>query len=88
MADQQYIQGIIKELSGKMAIAQKEAIEGILKLVEGKTNTQALQILNDLNVEQVMKAKTANIVKEYTAGNAGLLLSKELFSQISEEDII
>ena len=88
MADQSYIKQVVEELTSKIGIAQQEAIEGILKLLEGKTNTQALQILNDLNVEQVMKAKTANIVKEYTAGNAGLLLSKELFSQISEEDLL
>ena len=88
MADQQYIQGIIKDLSGKMAIAQKEAIEGILKLVEGKTNTQALQILNDLNIDQVMKAKTSNIVSGYTSGNAGLLLAKQIFAEISEADLL
>ena len=59
----------------------------MLGLVEGKTNAEAVAILNELDIDVVMKAKTAGIVNAYTAGNAGTLLSKEMFAEISEDTL-
>ena len=87
MADQNYIQGVINQLSGKFDLLQIEAVSAIMGLVQGKTTTEALQILNTLNVNTVMAAKSANIVAAYTAGNKGLLLGKEMFAQVSESSL-
>ena len=87
MADQNYIQGVINQLSGKFDLLQIEAVSAIMGLVQGKTTTEALQILNTLNVNTVMSAKSANIVAAYTAGNKGLLLGKEMFAQVSESSL-
>ena len=45
MADQNYIQGVINQLSGKFDLLQIEAVSAIMGLVQGKTTTEALQIL-------------------------------------------
>ena len=87
MADQDYIKRTVEELASKFQIAQEEAISAMLKLVEGKTNAEAIAILNELDVSAVMKAKTSGIVSSYTAGNSGLLLSKELFAPITESTL-
>jgi len=84
MADQDYIRRTVEELSAKFKLAQEEAISAILGLVEGKSNAEAIAILNELDVGAVMKAKTSGIVATYTAGNVGTLLSKEMFADISE----
>ena len=84
MADQDYIRRTVEELTVKFQLAQEEAISAILGLVEGKSNVEAIAILNELDVGEVMKIKTANIVTEYTAGNAGILLTKEMFAEITE----
>ena len=87
MADQDYIRETVKGLSVKFKLAQEEAISAMLGLVEGKTNAEAIAILNELDASAVMKAKTSGIIAEYTAGNVGTLLSKEMFAEISEDTL-
>lgn len=87
MADQDYIRKTVEELAVKFKLAQEEAISAMLGLVEGKTNAEAIAILNELDVGAVMKAKTSGIVASYTAGNAGTLLSKEMFAPIKEAEL-
>jgi len=84
MADQDYIRRTVEELASKFQLAQEEAISAMLGLVEGKTNAEAIVILNELDIGSVMKAKTSGILAAYSAGNAGTLLSKELFAPIDE----
>ena len=84
MADQNYIKRKVEELSSKFQLAQEEAISAMLSLVDGKTNAEAIAILNELDVGAVMNAKTSGIVSAYTAGITGTLLSKELFAPITE----
>ena len=87
MADQDYIRNTVEGLTVKFKLAQEEAISAMLGLVEGKTNAEAIAILNELDVGAVMKAKTSGIVAAYSAGNAGTLLSKEMFADISEDTL-
>ena len=84
MADQDYIRGVIDQLSNKFELAKSEAISAMLGLVEGKTNAEAVAILNELDVGAVMTAKTSAILSGYTAGNIGVLTTKEMFADISE----
>ena len=57
MADQDYIRRTVEELARKFHLAQSEAISAMLGLVEGKTNAEAVAILNELDVGAVMSAK-------------------------------
>ena len=84
MADQDYIRGVIEQLSDKFELAKSEAISAMLGLVEGKSNAEAIAILNELDVGAVMTAKTSAILAGYTAGNIGVLTTKEMFADISE----
>ena len=56
----------------------------MLGLVEGKSNAEAIAILNELDIGVVMSAKTSGILTAYTAGNVGTLVSKEMFAPIAE----
>ena len=87
MADQDYIRRTVEELASKFQLAQEEAISAMLGLVEGKSNAEAIAILNELDIGAVMSAKTSGIISAYTVGNAGTLLSKEMFAKISEFEL-
>ena len=87
MADQDYIRRTVEGITAKFKLAQEEAISAVLGLVEGKTNAKAIAILNELDVSAVMRAKTSGIVSSYTAGNAGTLLGKEMFAEITEDTL-
>ena len=87
MADQDYIRRTVEELSGKFKLAQEESISAILGLVEGKSNAEAIAILNELDVGAVMSAKTSGILTAYTSGNINTLISKELFAPIGESTL-
>ena len=73
MADQNLIIQTADQLSAKFGVAQKEVISAMMKLVEGKTNAEAVAILNDLDVNAVMLAKTSGIITAYTSGNVATL---------------
>ena len=49
MADQDYIQKIVEELSAKFGIVQSEVIIALKELVKGKSNSEAVIILNQIN---------------------------------------
>ena len=87
MADQSYIDQTVRQLSEKFNILQREAISIILGIVEGKTINESLQIINQLNMDVVMKSKSAGIVSAYTAANRNILLGKELFAPITETSL-
>ena len=87
MADQDYIRRTVEELAAKFQLAQSEAISAMLGLVEGKTNAEAVAILNELDVGAVMSAKTSGILTAYTSGNINTLISKEMFAPIGESTL-
>ena len=87
MADQNYIKKTVEELAVKFKLAQEEAISAMLGLVEGKTNAEAIAILNELDFGAVMTAKTSGILTAYTAGNIGSLVTKEMFAPIGEFEL-
>ena len=87
MADQDYIQKIVEELSAKLGIVQSEVIIALKELVKGKSNSEAVIILNQINIDTVMKSKTSGIISSYIKGNAGVLLGKEMFAQVQEKPL-
>ena len=87
MADQDYIKKVVEELSTKFGLAQSEAISALLGLVEGKTNAEAIAIINEINIDTVIKAKTSGIVSSYVQANTGVFLGKEMFAPIDEKTL-
>ena len=87
MADQDYIKKTVEELSAKFGLAQSEAISALLTLVEGKSNAEAIAIINEINIDTVIKAKTLGIVSSYVQANTGVLLGKEMFAPIDEQTL-
>ena len=87
MADQSYVKQVVEELATKYKIAQEEAISAMLGLVQGKTNAEAVAILNELDIGAVMSLKTSGILTSYTSGNINMLISKEMFAPIGESTL-
>ena len=81
MADQDYIKKIVEELSSKFGLAQSEVISAMMELVKGKTNTDAIAILNEINIDTIIRSKTSGILSSYVQANAGVLLGKEMLMQ-------
>ena len=87
MADQNIIQDKVNELSKKFGTLQREVIDALKALVEGKNNQEALAILNEIDINTVTRLKAASILSSYNEGITSLLGSKELFAPITEETL-
>ena len=87
MADQVLIKKRVVELSGKLGIAQEEIISAISELTKGKSNKEVVSIINDLDVNKIIELKTAGIMSGYLAAQRDILLSKEFFAPISEDEL-
>ncbi len=87
MADQDFIRKQVEALSGKVAIAQKEIIDAIMELTKGKSNSEAVKIINELDINEIIKLKASGILSGYTAAQTDILLSKQFFGEIDEEEL-
>ena len=87
MANQKLIQDVAEELSSKFGMAQKEVVETIQNLVKNNPTIEALEIINDLNMDVVIGAKTSNIRALYLRAGTDLLISKGMFAPISENTL-
>ena len=84
MADQAKITRAAEILSRKIGKSQEEIIKAINEQIKGKSTTEALAIINDTNLPEIMRIKTANAVSGYAAASSELLLSKKAFAPVSE----
>ena len=87
MADQDYIKKIVEELSNKFGTSQSEVVAALLELVKGRTNAEAIAIINEINIDAVIKAKTSGILSSYIKANTGVLIGKEMFAPIGESTL-
>ena len=87
MADQKFIDSEINKISKRFGIAIEQVSEALRKLLRGKTTAQKVAIFNELNVTELIKAKTSGILADYSSANARILLSKELFADVTEETL-
>ena len=87
MADQKLIQNFAEQLSTKFNLVQTEVVDTLLKLVKGKSTAQALEIINEINMDVVIGAKTSNIKALYTRAGVDMLVSKGMFAPISEDTL-
>ena len=87
MADQRIIQNKVEELSKKFGTLQQEVIDALLELVEGKSNKEALAVLNEIDINRVIELKSTSILSSFDEGMTSLLGSKELFAPITEGEL-
>ena len=85
MANQDQIKKAAEKLAEQIGRSQEEIINALTELTKGKSTTEALAILNDTPIEEIVKLKTAGVVSGYASTSSSLLLSKEAFAPISEE---
>ena len=87
MADQDFIRKQVEELSGRVAIVQEEVVDAIMELTKGKSNSEAVKIINDINIDEIIKLKTSGILAGYATAQTDILLSKQFFGDISEDEL-
>ena len=87
MADQKIIENKVNELTKKFGTLQKDIVEALFKLVEGKSNKEALEILNEIDINRVTQLKSASIMASFTEGQTAVLASKSLFAPITESEL-
>lgn len=68
MADQDFIRDLSEQLSMRIVDLQKEVIESVLTMVNGKTNTEALTIVNSLNMDNIINLKAQSMLNELKQG--------------------
>ncbi len=88
MADQNYIQQLSDDLSFRVGEMQSEVIGSVLGMVEGKTNLEAIRIINDLNVLNIITLKSQSILSEFQSGLVKILEKKEMFADINEDTLM
>ena len=87
MADQDFIRDLSEQLSMRIVDLQKEVIESVLTMVNGKTNTEALTIVNSLNMDNIINLKAQSMLNELKQGLIQVLEKKELFADMEEETL-
>ena len=87
MADQELIKKQVTQLSKKLGLAQEEIVDAISQLTKGKSKKEIVSIINDLDVNKIIELKTAGIMAGYLAAQKDILLSKQFFAPISEDEL-
>ena len=87
MANQKFIKEQTEQLAKRLGIAQQEIVDTISELTRGKSKKEIVNIMNDLDMNQIIALKTAGIMGGYLAAQKDILLSKQFFSSISEEEL-
>ena len=88
MANQDAIQTLSDDLSARIGQMQRDIAESILGLVKGKKNPEAIKIINELNIVNIITLKAQGILSEFSTGLTKLLESKEKFAEIDEDTLM
>ena len=87
MADQKFIKKQTQQLAKRLGIAQEEIVDAISQLTKGKSKKQIVAIMNDLDINKIMELKTAGIMGAYLVAQQDILLAKEFFAPITEDEL-
>ena len=87
MANQKFIAQQVEQLSKKLGMAKEEIVDAISQLTKGKSKKEIVNIINNLDINKIVGLKTAGIMAGYVAAQKDILLSKEFFAPISEEEL-
>ena len=88
MADQDAIQVLSDDLSARIGLMQGDIAESVLDMVQGKSNPEAIKIINELNMVNIITLKSQSILSEFNTGLTKVLEKKEKFAEIDEDTLL
>ena len=88
MADQDAIQVLSDDLSARIGLMQTDVAESILSMVKGKKNAEAIKIINELNIVNIITLKSQALLTEFSSGLTKVLEKKEKFAEIDEDTLL
>ena len=88
MADQDAIQVLSDDLSARIGLMQSEVAESILSIVKDKKNPEAIKIINELNIVNIITLKSQSVLSEFNTGLTKVLEKKEKFADIDEDTLL
>lgn len=88
MADQDAIQVLSDDLSARIGLMQTDVAESILSMVKGKKNAEAIKIINELNIVNIITFKSQALLTEFSSGLTKVLEKKEKFADIDEDTLL
>tara|TARA_R110000803_G_scaffold23228_9_gene57212 strand:+ start:166 stop:579 length:414 start_codon:yes stop_codon:yes gene_type:complete len=88
MADQDAIQVLSDDLSARIGLMQTDVAESILSMVKGKKNAEAIKIINELNIVNIITLKSQALLTEFSSGLTKVLEKKEKFADIDEDTLL
>ncbi len=87
MSDQLFIEQNSELVTSILLQVQEETIEQLYKLKGQKTAEQFLIFVQDLNVKEIIRAKSANAINIYDASHGTMLQTVQGFAAVSEETL-
>ncbi len=87
MSDQLFIEQNSELVTEILLQVQEETIEQLYKLKGQKTAEQFLVFIEDLNVMEIVRAKSANAINIYDASHGVMLQTIQGFAALSEETL-
>ena len=87
MANQKFIKQQTEQLAKRLGVAQEEIVDTITQLTKGRSRKEIVNIINDLDMTKIVGLKTAGVMAGYLAAQKDILLAKQFFAPISEEEL-
>ena len=87
MANQKFIKQQTEQLAKRLGVAQEEIVDTITQLTKGRSRKELVNIINDLDMTKIVGLKTAGVMAGYLAAQKDILLAKQFFAPISEEEL-
>ena len=90
MIDQKYIDEVAQQIALQTEVLQQEIVRDLLKLskdIRFKTIDEFLFAMEQLDIQQIVLAKSKNILVGYQIAHSQILTDMELFADITEETL-
>ena len=88
MADQNAIQELSDDLSARIGNMQMDVAQSVLNAVEGKSNAEAIKIINEINIINSITFKSQKLLSDFSLGLTKMLEKKEKFADIDEDTLL
>ena len=88
MADQNAIQELSDDLSARIGNMQMDVAQSVLNAVEGKSNAEAIKIINEINIINSITFKSQKLLSDFSIGLTKMLEKKEKFADIDEDTLL
>ena len=88
MADQNAIQELSDDLSARIGNMQMDVAQSVLNAVEGKSNAEAIKIINEINIINSITFKSQKLLSDFSLGLTKMLEKKEKFTEMDEDTLL